>query len=152
MKFRVQHVYIGETGWTLKKRLKEYDYAVRRYDPNNGIVDHTWQNDHRVNWEAAKVRLVEHNPKKRKALEAIAIKKEILTSNVTPAGGPPSSERLFCTVDYVLVLKIVNRCQRNSWCVTWGCLLGRYHKYQYMPIHKYYVRMAQKRTQPGMQK
>ena len=73
------HVYIGETGRTLKKRLKEHDYAVRREDPKNKIAVHAWENDHRVNWEAAKVRRVE---KKRKVLEAILTKRERLSSNL----------------------------------------------------------------------
>ena len=76
------HVYIGETGWTLKKRLKEHDYAVRRGDPKNGTAVHAWENDHRVNWEAAKVRLVEQNLRRRKVLEAILIKRERLSSNL----------------------------------------------------------------------
>ena len=55
------YVYIGETGRTLKKTLKEHGYAVRRGDPKNRIAVHAWDNEHRVDWEAAKVRLVEQN-------------------------------------------------------------------------------------------
>ena len=60
------HVYIGETGRTLRKRLKEHDYAVGTSDTNNGIAVHAWTNSHKVNWEATRVRLVEHSPKRGK--------------------------------------------------------------------------------------
>ena len=74
--------YIGETGRTLKKRLKEHDYAVRRGDQKNGIAVHAWEKEHRVNWAAAKVRLVETNLRKRKVLEAITIKGEKQNNNL----------------------------------------------------------------------
>ena len=63
------HVHIGETGQNPKKRLKEHDYAVRRGDLKNGRAVHAWENDNRVEWEAAKVRLVEQNLRKRKVLK-----------------------------------------------------------------------------------
>ena len=34
------HVYVGETGRTLKKRLAEHKQAVRRFDQKNGIAVH----------------------------------------------------------------------------------------------------------------
>ena len=34
------HVYVGETGRTLKKRLAEHKQAVRRFDEKNGIAAH----------------------------------------------------------------------------------------------------------------
>ena len=47
--------YIGETGWTLQKRLVEHKAAVRRGDTNNGIAVHAWDHQHRVDWEKASV-------------------------------------------------------------------------------------------------
>ena len=47
------HSYIGETGRTLNTRIKEHQYAVRRYDPNNGISVHanaTMHNMKRVDY------------------------------------------------------------------------------------------------------
>ena len=40
---------------------------------NNGIAVHAWNNDHHVDWEAAKVRLQEQHHWMRKVLEAIHI-------------------------------------------------------------------------------
>ena len=49
---------------------------------NNGIAAHAWNNDHHVDWEAAKVRLQELHHWKRKVLEAIHIQREEKTSNL----------------------------------------------------------------------
>ena len=40
------HSYIRETGRTLNTRIKEHQYAVRRYDPNNGISVRTCECHH----------------------------------------------------------------------------------------------------------
>ena len=53
--------------WCLKERVNEHRYTVRTGNMNNGIAAHAWNNDHHVDWEAAKVRLQEH--RKRKVLE-----------------------------------------------------------------------------------
>ena len=75
-------MYIGRTGRTLKKRLKEHDYSVRRGDQKNGRAVHAWEKEHRVNWAAAKVRIVGTNLRKRKVLEAITIKGEKQNNNL----------------------------------------------------------------------
>ena len=49
------HVYVGETGRTLKKQLAEHKQAVRRFDEKNGIATHVHQHDHRIDWESARV-------------------------------------------------------------------------------------------------
>ena len=50
-----EQVYIGETGRTMLKRVTEHKTAVRKYDKNNGIAVHAWREDHRIDWEAARV-------------------------------------------------------------------------------------------------
>ena len=50
------HVYIGETGSTLRKRLTENKAAVKKCDNKNGITVRTWKSGHQVDWESAKVR------------------------------------------------------------------------------------------------
>ena len=63
----------------LPERVKEHRYTVRTRNMNNG---HAWDNDHHVDWEAAKVRLQEQHHWKRKVLEAIHIQREEKTSNL----------------------------------------------------------------------
>ena len=52
-------VYIGETGRSLKDRIKEHKYAVSRGDMKNGVAAHAWSSQHKVDWSSAKVRTVE---------------------------------------------------------------------------------------------
>ena len=42
------HVYIGKTGRTLEKRLKEHRSAVKKNDWRNGIAVHAWDTGHQV--------------------------------------------------------------------------------------------------------
>ena len=42
------HVYVGETDRTLKKRLAERKQAVRRFNERNGIAVHVHQHDHYI--------------------------------------------------------------------------------------------------------
>ena len=74
------HVYIGETGRTLKKRLAKHKQAVRRFDENNGIaVVHI--PDHHKDWESARV--VENKMFYwRRVLEAIRINSHPSTMNL----------------------------------------------------------------------
>ena len=51
------NVYIGETGHNLRTRLKKHQYAVKRNDEKNGIAVHAHRSGHKVDLEAAKVRL-----------------------------------------------------------------------------------------------
>ena len=48
-------VYMGETGRTLKKRMQEHKYAVRRFNRRNGIAVHVEQEDHRIDWDNARI-------------------------------------------------------------------------------------------------
>ena len=63
-------VCIGETGRNLKDRLKEYQYAVNKKNMKNRIPAHACQQQHTVDWSAAKVRFTEQHYWKRKVLEA----------------------------------------------------------------------------------
>ena len=55
------HVYIGETGRTLRKRLTKHKAAVKKQDQKNGIAVHAWKSGHQVEWESAKVKEVVPN-------------------------------------------------------------------------------------------
>ena len=76
------HVYIGETGRTLKKRLTEHKQAVRRFDEKNGIAVHVHQHDHRIDWNSARVVENETFYWRRRVLEAIRINSHQSTMNL----------------------------------------------------------------------
>ena len=65
--------YIGETGRTLKVRLKEHHRAVNVSDINNGIAVHANEHDHPVDWSSGKILHKETNFIKRKVVEALHI-------------------------------------------------------------------------------
>ena len=73
---------VGETGRSLQKRMTEHKAAVRRGDRNNGITVHTWDEDHRIDWEGANIKEVEQQLWKRKALEAVHIHMQPNTSSL----------------------------------------------------------------------
>ena len=50
-----EKLYIGETGRTLKKRVSEHKQAVRKFNMNNGVAAHVHNEDHRIDWDRAKV-------------------------------------------------------------------------------------------------
>ena len=74
--------YIGETGRTLEKRISEHKAAVKRHDEKNGIAVHTWNEQHMVDWQAAKVIRIETNYSRRRTIEALHIHKQQLSSNL----------------------------------------------------------------------
>ena len=76
------HVYVGETGRTLKKRLAEHKQAVRRFDEKNGIAVHVYQHDHHIDWESARVVENEMFYWRRRVLEAIRIHSHPSTMNL----------------------------------------------------------------------
>ena len=49
------HVYLGETGRTLKKWISEHHSAVRRFDTDNGIAVHAQQKEQCIDWDQAKI-------------------------------------------------------------------------------------------------
>jgi len=76
------HVYIGKTGRTLKKRLAKHKQAVRRFDEKNGIAVHVHQQDHHIDWEGARVVENESFYWRRQILEAIRINSHPSTMNL----------------------------------------------------------------------
>ena len=50
--------------------------AVRKHDKNNGIAVHAWRADHRIDWEAARVRARVPQYWKRSVVEALQIHKQ----------------------------------------------------------------------------
>ena len=49
-------VYIGQSGRTLKCRMKEHKPAVEQGNTNtSAVVEHVWNKDHIVDWEAVEV-------------------------------------------------------------------------------------------------
>lgn len=75
-------VYIGETGKCLQVRLTDHKAAVMCCDRKNGIATHSWDHDHRVNWEEARVIGTEPFYWKRRVLEALSIRSHDTTSNL----------------------------------------------------------------------
>ena len=47
--------YVGETGRTLAERLTEHKRAVKNCVSASEIAGHVWGEDHRMNWEGARV-------------------------------------------------------------------------------------------------
>ena len=43
-------VYVGKTGWTLKKHISEHKQAVKRFDDKNEIAVHVFKHDHSIAW------------------------------------------------------------------------------------------------------
>lgn len=73
------HVYVGETGQCLQKRVNEHRYAVKTGNMKNGIAAHAWKNQHRVDWESARI---EQRYWKWRVLEAIHIWRQKNPSNL----------------------------------------------------------------------
>ena len=68
------HVYIGEMGRTLRKRLTKHRAAVKKCDKKNDIAVHAWKFGHQVEWESAKGRKeVAPNLAHRRIMEALHI-------------------------------------------------------------------------------
>ena len=76
------HVYIDETGRTLRKRLTEHKVAVKKCDTKNGIAVHAWNSGHQVEWESAKVKDVVPNLAHRRIGEALHIFQTANTTNL----------------------------------------------------------------------
>ena len=68
-----EKLYSGEMNRNMKQRLMENKGAVRRGDRKNGIAMHAWDEDHKVNWEEARVVTVEPSYQKRRIREALMI-------------------------------------------------------------------------------
>lgn len=66
-------VYIGETKWTIKKRLTEHRYAVKKGDELNGIAAQVHKYQHAIDWNSARVSATARRYWSRRTLEAIQI-------------------------------------------------------------------------------
>jgi len=77
-----ESVYVGETERTLKKRITEHKYAVKRYDDKNGVAVHAWQMDHSLDWDSARVLVLAPYIGDRKVIEAIHIRQHASTMNL----------------------------------------------------------------------
>ena len=65
-------VYIGETKRPLKVRIEEHRRNTRLgYRDNSRIAEHSWANDHRVQWNSATLIDTEAHEKKRKIKESL---------------------------------------------------------------------------------
>ena len=53
-----EHVYIGGD-WQESERLKEHQYTVKKENMQTGIATHAYQQQHSVDWDAAKVHCTE---------------------------------------------------------------------------------------------
>ena len=70
---KYSHVYIGETGRTLRKRLTEHKAIVKKCNTKNDIAVYVWKSGHQVEWESAKVKEVVPNLTHRGNAEALPI-------------------------------------------------------------------------------
>ena len=77
-----EHVYVGETKRTLKRRIVEHKQAVKKFDEKNGVAVHANTHDHHINWEEAKVVTVEQSFWRRRVQEAIRIRTQDNSMNL----------------------------------------------------------------------
>ena len=65
------HVYIGETGKELYKRVSEHKLAVRRGDNLSAIYHHISETGHSMNWDHTEVLAQQNTAEKRRILESM---------------------------------------------------------------------------------
>ena len=65
------HVYIGETGKELYKRVSEHKLAVRRVDNLSAIYHHISETGHSMNWDHTEVLAQQSTAEKRRILESM---------------------------------------------------------------------------------
>lgn len=64
------HIYIGETGRELGKRISEHKNPVRRCDPLSTIYKHVQDTGHNISWDDAEVISNQQGFHQRKMMEA----------------------------------------------------------------------------------
>ena len=74
--------YIEETKRTMKKRLTEHKYAVRKGDEKNGIAVHANKFNHSIDWESAGILSTAQGYWNRRTLEAIQIRRTARPMNL----------------------------------------------------------------------
>ena len=65
--------YFGETGRGLDIRIKEHQRAYRLMNDNSVLVKHSWEKDHKINWEGAKLIFKCSNVSERRVVEGALI-------------------------------------------------------------------------------
>ena len=76
-------MYIGETGRTVKQRLKEHqDHTKKENVVKSAIANHIITTGHEINWQARVIKREEHMLR-RKVHEAVAIHKLAQKDNAT---------------------------------------------------------------------
>ena len=65
--------YFGETGRSLEIRTQEHKRDYDNMKMNNVLVKHSWERDHRIDWERAKLIYKSHNVGNRRLVEGAAI-------------------------------------------------------------------------------
>ena len=71
--FDCNSVYIGQTGKSLSYRVKQHKYACRTLNFQNSIAKHSFDNDHRINWNESSVLKYCKDFVKRNIIESIYI-------------------------------------------------------------------------------
>ena len=62
--------YVGETGKSIDVRIKQHKQKYNQADEQNAMFMHSWNTDHRIDWENAKEIKKCSNSQQRKLLEA----------------------------------------------------------------------------------
>ena len=65
--------YFGETGRGLDTRLKEHQRAYNLMHNNSVLVKHSWEKDHKIDWEGAKLIYKSNNVSERRVVEGALI-------------------------------------------------------------------------------
>ena len=65
--------YFGESGRGLKVRTEEHRKAYDRFQQNNALVKHSWDKDHRIDWDRAKLLYKSSNVGNRRLIEGACI-------------------------------------------------------------------------------
>ena len=66
-------VYFGESGRSWEVRLSEHKRDVRNYNTSNATFNHIIENDHRINWNGAKLMYKSNNYYVRRVVESSLI-------------------------------------------------------------------------------
>ena len=66
-------VYFGESGRSWEVRLTEHKRDVKNYDTSNATFNHIIDNDHRINWNGAKLLYKANNYYIRRVVESSLI-------------------------------------------------------------------------------
>jgi predicted GIY-YIG superfamily endonuclease len=70
-----EQCYIGESGRTLKTRLKEHRKGIQDLTPSSAVAEHAQSKQHLIDWENVKIIDKESHLMARKIKEAIHIRK-----------------------------------------------------------------------------